>query len=428
MSLILASLRIPESHSHESRSLESEWAFRIPNIDGIFSNGEWNDSASMPIIQDGNNFKLYAKNDDRDIYLGIIWYSNLSDLTANYWAVSLDVFFDERHDGVLVNGEEDRIGRLQYTDGVVYIWDGFWLNRWESDPIESKLIAPFKFQGLYDTYTKTYLYFYEMRVKIGANSDSRDLDLVNAGNVVGFTVWLYLTGQGDVPHLTVLSWPDPDPHNDPKPDRWADLTLSSPPNVKPDLSIANFGAFPSNVFTKSNFTVSFDITNVGNGSLFNTESVVNYPTELYLVGFQNATVNIGNLGMNNSIHVSWILGASKEGIYEINVNLTGSNIDPIEMKTAVNVVGIPSPYDDFLDAYNALKTSYDTLQSQYNSLNSNYTALQTENDNLKSRLATNLLFGQVGPLTLIFLGSTIILLIATVYFARRKVTASVDMH
>jgi hypothetical protein len=104
---LMIAFTMPVQAYYPGAVIKSQWATKIPTIDGIFSPGEWSDAAVVDLLaaDPANQLEAYAyfKNDATYLYICV---DVPDDTTANF-SDACGVSFDTGHDGVYTAGHDD---------------------------------------------------------------------------------------------------------------------------------------------------------------------------------------------------------------------------------------------------------------------------------------------------------------------------------
>jgi len=188
--------------AHSGDEITSGWASAPPTLDSTISPGEWDNAYTLTFA----GGTVYVMNDDTNLY----WAAVIPDPdTGGDW---LSTFFDDGHDTVLTDGDEDaKSVILPSPPGTGdWHWDSLSVS-WQVD-ITDDLLLGSGFAYAAGQYT------IEMGMPLDSG-DSQDLS-ASAGDTVGLALFY---SEGGV----LTSWPATADWTDPT--TWGNLILASEP-------------------------------------------------------------------------------------------------------------------------------------------------------------------------------------------------------
>jgi hypothetical protein len=313
-------ITIPPSHviAQTGTTLISNWTWDEPILDGNFEQ-LWSETTTYTFsifnYDDVSNqtFTMKFLNNENFIFIGVTWNDDYL-----FSGDSIAIYFDESHDGVLSNSQED--SKYISHAGILSLGDRYWDDGWVSDSNQTILAA-----GGFSSF--------EFKLPIGSNADSEDLDLLHAGDIVGFGL---IAQDREFEGGNTGTWPDNDPT------QWADLQLS----IKPILD------FPVDIETSINVPqvgeVFYLLTTISNmngtgtvyyivATLFLPDGISRAPgvpefiiiEELYSAQYRSSGYNYTCL---------WTLIADSIGEYSIELVVDGFGVPELSVNIQISVV------------------------------------------------------------------------------------------
>jgi hypothetical protein len=325
---VYSSYAIP---SHEGTVLQSSWTWDDPlyyNSDNVWDGCQVFSSFITDVGADYSSQKIELKflNNDRYLFIRILWIDDFP-----FQVDSIGFYFDEDNDGVLNNTREDYKFIIGSSGGNPSISDGHWQDGWVTDANQSTSII-----GSFND-------FMEIKIPIGANADTDDLDGVSPGDRIGLGLIAQDTELFYNPNPTQITITTEIFGNETNSSNWADLQLASHPDLEFPVKLTTSKSVVSvgEAFYVLGFIANINRSSTGrvhniNATLVLPEGITFAPTVLgyqYLESLNSAASHAS--GYNHTF--LWTVVAENSGNYSLEFLVDALGIPLITNTTRVTV-------------------------------------------------------------------------------------------